>query len=484
MEPNVTDDYSDGLLGFFKQVLPHFAEWQAAHGITDEVFLTTAQPSKFFIGKTRLFLACSTGPDHDAGRDLTRAYFHERASDVRASEARQMRDFGEIRYRHNWEVSFTPFFHWLRTAKRMKAFPNPSQKTAYVSDFQYGRTEAYNTIFSRTFLFSSHRVLKLGGIKIRAMHLDSRNLDFVDLDHLIVSGGMNSWQTSIAYASARGITFINCNKPFVAFERCQLDEPRFLNCDLERFEFIDCGLSRPLFQNTRMSRCDFRRSGVGEVNFEKCDLIDLKVSPPKRSSAAGLADFYKRLRVAFQSQGERGEASRFYYKERVQQLRGHAFPLIPRVPGLPGLAYSGPLADLYNHWQRGQMTLRYVLGLLAKNCGRVLKILLYPPYLYKLVREKLRLIPDLFDWAVWGFGEKPARVFGWMTAAIGAFTLRYYFGTNQHLRGDLVASFSCAAYNFSTIGCDNRGRFDSLEAICGAVLLGIMVAGFSNRTRY
>lgn len=71
-----------------------------------------------------------------------------------------------------------------------------------------------------------------------------------------------------------------------------------------------------------------------------------------------------------------------------------------------------------------------------------------------------------------------------MFLAVGAFTLRYYLGTNQHLRGDLVASFSCAAYNFSTIGCDYRGRFDSMEAICGAVLLGIMVAGFSNRTRY
>lgn len=472
------------LLAFFKQGLPHFGEWQSVHGVTDEVFLTATQPSKFFIGKSLLFLACSTGPDYDAGQDLTRAYFHETAFDVTAGEAWQMKDFGEIRYHHNWEVSFTPFFHWLRTAKHMKAFPNPSQKNAYVSDFQYGRTEAYNTIFSRTFLFSSHRVLKLGGVKLRAMHLDSRNLDFVDLDHLTVSGGMNSWQTSIVYASCRGITFINCNKPFVAFEKCQLDEPRFVSCDLERFEFIDCGLSRPLFQNTRMSRCDFRRSGVGEANFEKCDLIDLKVSPPKRSSAASLADFYKRLRVAFQSQGERGEASRFYYKERLQRLRGHVVPLIPRVPGLPGLAYSGPLISLYEQWQRGQMTLQYVLGLLVKNCVRVLKMLLYPPYLFRFIREKMRVIPDVLDWLVWGFGERPARVFNWMALVIAIFTGKYYVRGGRPLEGDWLESLSCSAYNFATIGCNYRGRFDSVEGILGAILLGIMVAGFSNRTRY
>jgi hypothetical protein len=472
------------LLAFFRQVLPHFNEWQSAYGVTDEVFLAATQPSKFFTGKSQLFLACSTGPDFDAGRDLTNAHFHDRALDLRANEAWQMKDFGEIRYRHDWEVSFTPFFHWLRTAKRIKAFPNPSQPSAYVSDFEYGRTEAYNTIFSRTFLFHSHRVLKLGGVKIRAMNFDNRNLDFVDLDHLKVSGGGTSWQTSVAYSSCRRILFTNYNKPFVSFEKCFLDEPRFENSHLERFEFIDCGLSRPVFQDTRLSRCDFRRSGVGQANFEKCDLIDLKVSPPKRSSAESLADFYKRLRVAFQSQGERGEASHFYYNERLQRLRGHVVPLIPRVPGLPGLAYSGPLITLYEQWQRGQMTLRYVVGLLAQNCVRVLKIMLYPPYFLKLLWEKLKVIPELFDWLVWGFGERPARVFAWMILAVGAFTLRYYLGTNEHLRGNLVASLSCSAYNFSTIGCDYRGRFDSMEAICGAVLLGIMVAGFSNRARY
>jgi len=472
------------LLALFKEVLPHFKEWQTAHGITDQIFLAPTQPSRFFIGTSQLFLTCSTGPDFEARRDLTTAHFHDRALDLRANRAWQMKDFGEVRYHHNWAVSFMPFFHWLRIAKGVKAFRNPSQANAYLTDIAYGKTEFYNTIFSRTFLFHSHRVLKLGGVRIRAMNFDNRNLDFVDLDHLIVSGGGTSWQTSIAYSSCRRIAFTKYKKPFVSFERCELDDPLFENCDLERFEFIDCRISRPVFRNTRMSRCDFRRSGVGQVNLENCDLIDLKVSAPKRSSAEGLADFYKRLRVAFQSQGERNQASHFYYRERLQHLRGHVVPLIPRVSGLPGLVYADPLISLYEEWRRGQRTLRGALGLVARNCGRVLKMLLYPPYLFRLIRAKLKVIPEMFDWLVWGFGERPARVFAWMVLAIGVFTLRYYFGMNPHLQGNLVASLSCSAYNFSTIGCDYRGRFDSIEAISGAVLLGIMVAGFSNRTRY
>ena len=71
-----------------------------------------------------------------------------------------------------------------------------------------------------------------------------------------------------------------------------------------------------------------------------------------------------------------------------------------------------------------------------------------------------------------------------MSTLIGGFTLKYYMGPNEHLRGDWAASVSCSLYNFATIGCEQRGRFDSVEGIMGAILLGIMVAGFSNRTRY
>jgi hypothetical protein len=386
----------------------------------------------------------------------------------------------------NWEHPFVPYFHWLRTAKSINGFRIPGESNAFTKDFEYRRTEAYNTIFSRAFLFHSHRVLKLGGVAIRAAHFDNRNLDFVDLDHLAVSGRGTSWQTNIAYSSCRGVVFKNYEKPFVSFEKSPLDAPRFVNCQLERFEFIESNLSRPVFQNVRISRCELRQSVMGQPNFERCDFVDLKVIPPKRVSAHGLADFFKRLRVAFQAQGERGEVSRFYYEERFQRMRGHAVPIIPRgVPGLPGLAYADSLYSLYEQWKREQMTGKRVLELLRKNALRILTIFLYPPYLYRFVRAKAKLIPDLFDWLVWGFGERPIRIFYWMTGVIASFAVWYYMGTNQNLARNAAAALSCSAANFATLDCANAGAVDAAaEAIARIILLGLMVAGFSNRTRY
>src|SRR4051794_21787638 len=56
------DNDLPALLAFFKQVLPHFDEWPSAHHVRGDVFLTATQPSRFFIGTSVLFLACSTGP--------------------------------------------------------------------------------------------------------------------------------------------------------------------------------------------------------------------------------------------------------------------------------------------------------------------------------------------------------------------------------------------------------------------------------------
>jgi len=93
--------------------------------LPNEVFLAPTQPSKFFIGTSQLFLACSTGPDFDAGRDLTTAHFHERPLDLAVNRAWQMKDFDESDIATIGKFSFTPFFHWLRTAKGVKAFQNP-----------------------------------------------------------------------------------------------------------------------------------------------------------------------------------------------------------------------------------------------------------------------------------------------------------------------------------------------------------------------
>jgi hypothetical protein len=130
------------------------------------------------------------------------------------------------------------------------------------------------------------------------------------------------------------------------------------------------------------------------------------------------------------------------------------------------------------------MDARRVLELIGKNVVTFTHILRSPKMLGIVVREKVKLASDILDWSVLGFGERPGRVFIWMAIVVGVFAVRYYIGQNPAVHGKWTDAVSCSLYNFATIGCEWRGRFDSVEGIIGAILLAIMVAGFSNRTRY
>ncbi len=68
-------------------------------------------------------------------------------------------------------------------------------------------------------------------------------------------------------------------------------------------------------------------------------------------------------------------------------------------------------------------------------------------------------------------------------AVILGFGAWYYYGANPN--GNLAEALSCSINNFATMNCAHAGPVDAAtEAITGILLLGMMVAGFSNRTRY
>jgi len=75
-----------------------------------------------------------------------------------------------------------------------------------------------------------------------------------------------------------------------------------------------------------------------------------------------------------------------------------------------------------------------------------------------------------------GRGERPSTV--------SATRWRSRFGSHPKLRHNLAESVYCSAFSFATMGCDYKSSVDSIEGVLGATLLAILVAGFSNKTRY
>jgi hypothetical protein len=467
------------LLEYFKVALPHFQEWQESFGIDDPTFLSADKPSKFFRGGIDLFFQSVTGPDHQS-RVRTAMTFSKRES-VDDSQT-QIERFGKVLWTTNSSLRFTPYFQWLRRVKHILWFPIVGDLNKDVAnDFRFTMWEAMGTENSNAFLFGRHRVLKLGSTSISVDKFDERNLDFASLDDLVITGEGATHSTTIAYSSCNRMQFINCEKAFATFSGCHVEGLTLHNCQTQDFEFEDCTMSRPVFRKTRLFKTRFVRTAPGGVTFDACELSELRIIDPPKPLRGSLGEFYKRIRVAFQHQGNTREASQYYYEERRSRLRGHFSPFVPSGPPMPPVH---ALRDLRSQWERQKVSNAELLRRLGQNSLSVLKILLLPHLLARFLWAKRKIIPDTFDWALWGFGERPGRVFAWMACVIALFTIRNFWGINSVLSGQLASSFYCSVFNFATMGCDQKTGVDSIEGILGATLVGLMVAGFANRTRY
>ena len=256
------------------------------------------------------------------------------------------------------------------------------------------------------------------------------------------------------------------------------------DCKVQDLHFVDCTLTGPRFKDSRLNRCGFRRSTPSGIVIENCELLDFYFEPPKRVAPEAREDVYKRLRVAFQRTGNRREASQCYYFERLNELKSHLLPLVPYdlVPVKRAVIHD--YSDAYERWRIRNYSTKTVVRLLWNTLLWRLTAIVVPTYLIRLLSRKTRIVSHGLDWCVWGFGEKPGWVFRWMAVVLAAWTGRYYWGANVELQGQLWESLSCSAFNFATIGCTHKTSFDALEGILGATLVGVMVAGFANRTRY
>jgi hypothetical protein len=464
------------LLSFFK-TLPDFSKWQETQNIRDEDVLAVDHTSRLFSGNKIQYLVDYTAPGDAIGAT-------ERLVAVASPEA--LGTAGRYVTLHG-QKAFTPYFAWRRGHRGTPYFRIPDDPgSQYTKSFEYMLRNGLNLAVSRAHLFRSQAVLKLGGLKITPMKLDGRNLDFVDLDGLRIMGTGWARETSVAYSSCQNIELIGTDKAFLTFSDCSVTGLSITSSRLQDLHFIDCRVGLPIWKDSRLFITSFTRSSLSGIDISNCELAEFYFDAKACGmSAMEQADLYKRLRVAYQQKGNRQETSAYYYRERAAELFGGLRPLVPRDLQFPPLAFYGSYRDLSDRLHAGQFTGKQAGRLVLGNVLAHLRVL-YPRYLFRLIAAKIRSVGHLFDWAVWGFGERPARVFPWMIVVLIVFAAKYYIlgAKDGTLSGEVLESIYCSAFNFSTMGCDHKSSIDSIEGMLGAILLGIMVAGFANRTRY
>lgn len=470
------------LLKYFKENMPLFKEWQIENAIDDSIFLSSDRTSEFFIGSEERYLTTATGPS-ESGQIETASFVTPKSRKALEKEYAQWGK--EIVFKVISSRSIYPYFYWLRKLKKRNLFRTPGDRNdGLINDFAYRMRQNPNSIKSRAFLFHNFPVLKLGGVVVTSVNLDERNLDFVDLDGLTVSRGRHGSRTThITYSACNDITIYKTEKAFLTFEKCTVENLRIIQSRTQDIGFVDCQVFQPVLRGSTIFRTIFVRSIPSNITIENCDIVDLFVREPPHSSHFALSHFYKRLRSAYQQRGERGEAGNCFYKERFHEFLSGIAPFVPNTSDLPRRAYIGSYRDMFERWQLGQYSNKSVIRFISGNTLFYAKLLL-PHYFFRLLLKKTKFIADVLDWSVWGFGERPARIFLWIGIVLAVFSCKYYFGTIPEFKGDLAQSFYCSAFNFSTMGCDKKSGIDAIEGLLGVTLMSIMVAGFANRSRY
>jgi len=119
-----------------------------------------------------------------------------------------------------------------------------------------------------------------------------------------------------------------------------------------------------------------------------------------------------------------------------------------------------------------------------------LATLCQPKYFFRAIGYWVKYISSLFQWLWWGYGERPARIFGISILTIfGGAGIYYLFGGFK-TQGDLPTSIYFSIVTFTTLGYGDvvqtgAVRFVAcLEAFIGAMNMAMLVAALSQKTRY
>jgi hypothetical protein len=395
--------------------------------------------------------------------------------------------------------TFHPYFLWAKNnLKNDRFFSYDPNNSSHTDTFSYNSWSGVHSGHgvTRANLFRNIPVLKLGQITLpEGVVIASRNLDFSDLDFLCVTGIFHgSYWLNINYSSCRGIKFDSAEVAFYTFHQCAMSTFFARNSKLQDFYFEKCDISEFRLLNCFVQKIGFSDTRVTPF-LDNCELREVNYIPAKTAPHNETAKTFRLLRIAFQSKGMRQEASECYFKERVYERKAAFRPyLLPENRGkFPNARYGGTIQSILNLLDRGFIDRADRQRVLVEIIKVRLKMWFYPHYLFRLIPYKMRWLSSLMQSALWGYGERPLRIVAFAIFVISIYATCYH---NHEFNNCQVLSDWRDSIYFSTVTFTTLGYGDifptspwwkllcASEALVGAFTMGLVVAGFSNRSRY
>lgn len=477
------------LFDYFKEFLPGFNEWLAEHNITKEIFLEVVPTGALFKGDNdQIYYDVSIeGKKNIYVRDI---FFNEQRFKDRCKK-------------ENIEIKkcfiFKPYLLWgKKKFKKDKFIFYDEANNQRSGTFVYTLWSVINLPqASRAHLFKQFKVLKLGGIKIgERITIGGKNLDFTDLDNLTINERFHgSRWTNISFSSCRNLVFDEAEISFFEFNDCHIEDINFNKSKIQDFKFINSTIQGFKLQNTYTNRLSFEKTVLSGLDIYRCELINFLYKSPKASGYEREFNNYRKIRLAFQQEGKRNEAKHFYYYERCFERKKSFSPYLANRNLFPPMTkYAGRFRDIWSHFRNGHFTLKKAIFFNLYLIGYYVNIWINPfrIYFWRALRFKVIYFISLFEYILWGYGERPIRPLLIGSAIIMLYSLVYYYSIHPDLNKSLINSIYFSIVTFTTLGYGDISpkNYDELKIICsseallGIILVAILVAGFANRSKY
>jgi len=474
------------LMEYLSKLLPRFGEW-----------LETLPFDSYVIN--RFF------PTGSLFKGDTSKIAYERPGDIPGEKIYECRDILEEDPVTWWALRqktiqvlgiFEPYFLWAKkNLKKQRFFTINLINQQQIDTFEYRSWSGLNVdgCITRANLFYDFVVLKLGQFKLpRGLTFCGRNLDFTDLDFLEINGdGHGSAWTTINYSSCREFSIENSEMYFLTFHQCRFQKFSCSNSKIQDVYFEKSDISEFYLSNSMVYRMGFSSSNITPF-ISDCEIREVNYIPPKNLSPSIIASTFRLLRSAYQNSGLRQESAHCYYNERIYERKAYFHPISMNKKLFPGIEFEGRLSFVWKLWGRNLIKEKDIFPIIKKALLSKIKLWLLPKLAFRMIGFRLKWLSSLFEYVIWGYGERPSRIFS--CAAMIIFIYAYAFHASNWMGGknlDWVDSFYFSVVTFTTLGYGDitpSTEFLKIlcasEAILGAFTIGLIVAGFSNRSRY
>jgi hypothetical protein len=449
------------LFKFFENHLPHFSIWLEQYRFSIDFLIEVRNPGELFYGKDNKYLIENQNVEND-----------ERFFFCVAKTNKDRKEIERIAKEQNQKFYFfEPYIIWGQKKTGKSKFI-PTKLSGYSETLRYTNGMAIDLPeYCQRTLLSGITVLKLGGVTLRSKHLiNGRNLDFTNLDFLNIEWDYhgNVWQ-KIFYSHCNNITLSNAKLDFFSFIECDIQNLRLeKESSIYSFLFQDGILWHLRSVNSTIKNVTFDKTSIAKFDLQNTFIEEINYLPRtsewfvgKASTYESIADNFRRFRICYSKLGNRVETKECYYQERKYEM-----------------LCSISKINAFNNFYKVSWSIKKIPNLIFKFSNNTVSS----------ITHFRKSIVDVFNYLLWGFGERPNRLLIISFLVIFLYSILYFI---LKVSSGFYESLYLSTFSFiKASGMDTKHLGNSMkllissETLLGWILIVLIINGYANKTKY